>query len=239
MIRIASSALALCLIAAPAFAQDADSAEPQSSSAFGGGRWGVNLSAGTDNRSKGASKSGGDPYVSADAEWENGSGFAYAGASVETIKSSGADVEYNVVAGFRPYLAGFDLDVSAVYKLRPGSNPGVDETEVQLGVDAERSIGPASGRLRVQYAPDAFGSTDSYVWMEAQAAWAFTNRLEGSVALGKREQKGNIDYAAWNVGAAYALTEALELDVRYYDTDASTAGEQYEDALVASVSYAF
>ena len=37
----------------------------------------------------------------------------------------------------------------------------------------------------------------------------------------------------------YALTDALELDLRYYDTDAHTFGEQYEDALVAKVAYAF
>ena len=41
------------------------------------------------------------------------------------------------------------------------------------------------------------------------------------------------------MGVTYALTDALDLDLRYHDTDAHTFGEQYEDALVAQVAYAF
>jgi hypothetical protein len=37
----------------------------------------------------------------------------------------------------------------------------------------------------------------------------------------------------------YDLTDALALDLRYHDTDAHAFGDQYEDALVAEVAYAF
>lgn len=238
MTRLAPAALALCLLAAPALAQEESSSDSASSVGSQGG-WAFSVGAGTDNRSKNASKSNGDPFVSGTAEWESQSGFFYAGPSFETVKSNGADVEFNAVVGARPYWAGFDIDLSAVYKVRPGSDDGVDDEEWQVGAIVERSVGPARALLRVEYAFDAFGSTDSYVWTEAEAGWAFTNRLEGSVAVGKREQKGSIDYVGWNVGATYALTNALELDLRYYDTDANSEGEQYKEALVASVNYAF
>ena len=37
----------------------------------------------------------------------------------------------------------------------------------------------------------------------------------------------------------YALTDALALDLRYHDTDAHRVGDQYREALVAEVAYAF
>lgn len=239
MTRLAPAVLALCLLAAPAMAQEESSSDSAPSPGSQGGGWSFSVGAGTDNRSKNASKSNGDPFISGTAEWESRSGFFYAGPSFETIKSNGSDVEFNAVVGARPYLAGFDIDVSAVYKVRPGSDAGLDDEEWQVGAVVERSVGPARALLRVEYAFDAFGSTDSYVWTEAEAGWAFTNKLEGSVAIGKREQKGSVDYIGWNVGATYALTDALELDLRYHDTDANSEGEQYEEALVASVNYAF
>jgi uncharacterized protein (TIGR02001 family) len=220
-------------------AQEESSSDSAPSPGSQGGGWSLSVGAGTDNRSKNASKSNGDPFISGTAEWESRSGFFYAGPSFETIKSNGSDVEFNAVVGARPYLAGFDIDVSAVYKVRPGSDAGLDDEEWQVGAVVERSVGPARALLRVEYAFDAFGSTDSYVWTEAEAGWAFTNKLEGSVAIGKREQKGSVDYIGWNVGATYALTDALELDLRYHDTDANSEGEQYEEALVASVNYSF
>ena len=64
-------------------------------------------------------------------------------------------------------------------------------------------------------------------------------RCPRKVAVGRREQNGAPDYTGWNAGVTYALTNALELDLSYYDTDAHTFGEQYEDALVAKVAYAF
>ena len=37
----------------------------------------------------------------------------------------------------------------------------------------------------------------------------------------------------------YGLTDALDLDVRWYDTDATEFGDQYKSALVAKIAYAF
>ena len=101
------------------------------------------------------------------------------------------------------------------------------------------AIGPASARLQVQYSPDSAGSTEAFTWVEGRLGWTFTPRLDGTVALGRREQDNAPDYTAWNAGVTYALTDALALDVRYYDTDAAEFGEQYEDALVAEIAFAF
>lgn len=238
MIRLATSALALSLMAAPVLAQEAGPDEPVPSA--GWGSWSFAVGAGTDNRSKDISKSGGDPYVWGQAEWETASGLFYASPSFETIKSStGADLELEATVGVRPELAGFDLDLNVAHKWQLNANPGADDTAFEFTADVKRSIGPASARVRLQHSPDGTGSTEAWTWYAARIGWEFTPYLTGTAEIGRREQDNAIDYTGGNVGVAYALTPAVELDLRYHITDAPIRTEQYADRLVAGISFAF
>ena len=232
MLRILTTAVAataLLACAAPAMAQDAPSDS-----------WSFAFGAATDNRSKDASKSDGDPFVWGEAEWESTSGLFYAGPSFETIRSStGSELEVKASAGIRPQLAGFDLDLNAAFKYQVDANPGADADAWEFTADVKRSIGPASGRLRLQYSPDSTGSTEAWTWVEARVGWDFTDKLSGTASIGRREQDNSLDYTGWNAGFSYALTRNIEADLRYHATDADVPGEQYADALVAGVTFAF
>ncbi len=224
----AAAAAALLACAAPAVAQDAPS-----------GSWSFAVGAATDNRSKDASKTGGDAFVWGEAEWENATGLFYGGASFETIDSSGSDLEVKVSGGVRPQVAGFDLVLDVAHKWQIDANPGADDDAWEFTADVKRSIGPASGRLRLQYSPDSTGATEAWTWVEARLGWDFTDKLSASAAIGRREQDNNVDYTGWNAGFAYALTRNLEADLRYYSTDVAVPGQQYDDGLVLGLSYAF
>lgn len=227
----AAAATALLAFAGSAAAQDAP---------FPGGTMSFEFGAATDNRSKDASKSDGEPYVWGDAEWTDGSDTFYAGTGFQTIKSStGSELELAFDAGFTPELAGFDLDLNAAFKQQIDANPGTDDNAWEFTGDIKRSIGPASGRIRLQYSPDGTGSTEAWSWVEARLGWAFTNKLKASAGVGRREQDNSVDYTGWDAGFTYALTDNLEAELRYHATDADVAGEQYADALVAGISIAF
>ena len=227
MIRALSTAALFAVLASPAFAQNA-------------GSWSGVVGVGTDNRSKEASKSDGEPYVWGNVEWESASGLFYAGPGFETIKSStGSDLEAEFNVGVRPELAGFDLDISATRKWQIDANPGTDHEAWEYTADVKRSIGPASGRVRLQHSPDGTGSTEAWTWIAARVSWDFGDKLSGSVEIGRREQDNAIDYTGWNAGFSYALTRSLEAELRYHATDADVPGQQYADALVAGVSIAF
>jgi uncharacterized protein (TIGR02001 family) len=208
---------------------------PTIASAQAGGDWRSQFTIGTDNRSKDQSKSEGRPFVAGSAEWNNASGLFYAGPGFETIDDNGAHVELHGVAGVRPEWRGFDLNFSAAYKWRVVADPGVDDTEFELTADASRSLGPASARVRLQYAPDAGGRTDSFTWIETRLGWEFTSRLEATAAVGQRDRHGGVDYTSWNVGMAYDLTDNLQLDLRYHDTNQEHAGVEFEDRVVAAL----
>lgn len=223
-----AAALALLSAAAPAAAQDAAP-----------GSWTFVVGAGTDNRSKAVSKSDGDPFVWGEAEWESASGMFYAGPSFETIRSSGSELEVALNGGVRPQFAGFDLDLNVKHKWQVDADPGADADAWEFTADVKRSIGPASGRIRLQYSPDGAGASEAWTWAEARLGWDFTDRLYASAAIGRREQDNSVDYTGYDVGLNYALTRNLEAELRWYGTDADVPGEQYADSLVAGVSFAF
>lgn len=224
-------ATALLAAAAPVAAQDAPAPS---------GSWSFAVGAATDNRSKGVSKSDGEAFVWGEAEWENASGLIYGGTGFQTIRSSsGSELEVEVGVGLRPEIAGFDLDLNATHKSQIDAASGFDDNAWELTADVKRSIGPASGRVRFQYSPDGMGETEAWTWVEARLGWDFTDKLEGTAAIGRREQDNSLDYTAWNAGVTYALTDNLDADIRYYATDADVPGEQYADSLVAGISLAF
>lgn len=234
MIRtLTTTAAATALLALATTAAAQDPAPPS-------GSWSFIVGAATDNRSKAASKSDGDPFVWGQAQWTSASGLFYAGPAFETIRSAtGSELELEASAGVRPQFAGFDFDVSAAYKHQVDADPGADADAWELTADMKRSIGPASGRLRAQYSPDGAGATEAWTWVEAQLGWDFTDRLYASAAIGRREQDSSVDYTGYNVGVSYALTRTLEADLRWHGTDAEVPGEQYADRLVAGLSLAF
>ncbi len=233
MFKLVPAALLLALIAAPARAQEATPSAPAR------GDWAFAFGAATDNRSKDVSKSGNDPFVYAGAEWTSADGLFYAGPSIETIDAGGSDAELELAAGFRPEVAGFDLDLKAAYKNRLGADAGYDDDTWEFTGNVRRSIGPAKARLQLQYSPDAAGSTRAFTWIEGRLGWDFTDKLEGTVAVGRREQDNSVDYTGWNAGVTYTVRRDVELDLRWYDTDAGEFGEQYEGALVAGVNFYF
>lgn len=240
MIRSLSPALAASLVlVGAAHARDDTQTAPQSAPQSQGS-WSFSFGAGTDNRSKDASKSQGDAFVWGEAEWVSDSGFFYVQPSFETIKASnGSNLEIAVATGIRPQVAGFDLDLSIEHKWQTDADPGTDDDAWEFTADVKRSIGPASARLRLQHSPDSTGSTEAWTWVAVRGGWDFNDKLTATAEIGRREQNNSVDYTGWNAGFTYALTRNIEAEVRYYDTDADASNPQYADAVVAGLSFSF
>jgi uncharacterized protein (TIGR02001 family) len=221
-------ALALAALAAPAFAQD----EPDN--------WSVTFGAATDYRSKGASKTLGDPYAFGEVEWRTDDERFYVAAAVAHVKQSiGAEGEADLTIGFRPEAAGFSFDLNAMYRVYPDADSGTDDDYWEFTADASRSVGPVSGRLRVQYSPDNAGGSHAFTWYEARAGYKITPKLRATAAIGRRETEDSLDYTAWNLGVTWRLQDRLNVDLRYYDTDREAFGPQYEDAVVGALTFDF
>lgn len=234
---VALAALGAIAFVTPAAAQ---SAAPEAA-ASPWGDWGVTLTAGTDNRSKMASKSAGDAYGLGLITWADNDGRFYAAAGGEGIQSSGgSDFETQAYFGYKGSLGGgFGIDLRAAYKYQTDSVAGYDDDAFEFTANLSRNLGPLKGRLQVQYSPDGTGSTEAWTYVEARLARDFTRNLNGSVALGRREQDNSLDYTGWNAGVTYKIVNNVALDVRWYDTDGPQTNPTYEDALVATLTTTF
>jgi uncharacterized protein (TIGR02001 family) len=198
------AALTATVAASSASAQDLDIA--------------ANFGLTTDYVFRGVSQSAEDPapFVGVDATY----GSFYAGAWASGVDfGDSTDNEIDIYGGFRTEAAGYALDFGVVGYLYTGAPGGVDYDYVEFKAAASRAVGPATLGAAVFYSPDFFGADDAATYVEANAAYAVGAGWTVSGAVGHQFLDVSDDYTTWNVGAGYALTENVGLDLRYVDTD--------------------
>lgn len=227
-LRIAFAAAALVLAAAPAFAQD----RPEVAS---------NVAASSDYVFRGVSQTEEDPALSGGVDLS--AGRFYAGGWASNVSFPGDDdtnAEFDLYGGFRPEVGGWNLDLGVVGYFYAGQPNGADYSYREVKLAASRAVGPATVGAAVYWSPDFFGaSEDEATYVEANAAFIPADRWTVSGAVGRQFVSSDFDYTTWNLGAAYALTDNLALDVRYHDTDEHEFGDIYGARAVASLKAVF
>ena len=229
--RLSTSLLALALTAAAV--APASIAQAQS------GTYNFAVGAGTENRQRDISKSEGKAYTWGRGTWNSDNNRVYVQAAYETLDMGGADVGLAAFTGVRQSVLGWDGDFQISYKALVDANAGFDDETYEAKIDLTRKFGATRTRLRAEYSPDGLGVTEEWVWVSAYAAYPVTRNLTASAELGYRDQENNISYTGYNVGATYALTSKLGVDVRWHGTDGNVPVKAHKDRVVASVSYAF
>lgn len=188
---------------------------------------------------KGLGKSDQDPAVSAALRWTEGGFYADAFYS-QAASSRGANSEVIMTGGYVAEFGDYELDSQLLYREMIGEENGVDSGYFEAQFDLSRDFGKTfSGRMRVNYSPDTYGSTDEAWWIEAQGGAKLGDNDKVTVAYGVRRTENGTDYDAWNIGVRHKFTKAFSGDLRWYDTDGHEFGERYEGRLVAALTYSF
>jgi len=188
---------------------------------------------------RGVSQTQENPAISAGVDLANGAFYAGAWASNVDFGDD-SDAEVDLYGGWRPEVSGWNLDLGGVAYLYTGQPDGADYDYVELKAAASRAVGPVTVGGAVYWSPDFFGAPeDEATYLEANAAFAPADRWTVSGAVGRQWVSSDLDYAAWNLGAAYALTDHLSVDVRYHDTDQHDFGDSYGARAVATLKAAF
>ncbi len=196
------------------------------------------LSAATDYHSKGISKSLDEGLLAVGAEWVSDDGLVYAGAAASTVDLAiGATYEADLRTGIRPRAMGWSFDFALFYRAFPDAVAGSDDDYVDARAQASRTWGPVSLRLLSWQTPDNFGPAGAANWSESRVALRLAPGIRGAVALGHHQQENAPSYAAWNAGVSIDLRPGVEMDLRWYDTDAHGAGERFEGEAVAALTY--
>ncbi|MGA0605891.1 TorF family putative porin [Phenylobacterium sp. VNQ135] len=199
----------------------------------------VELGAATEYVSKGVGKSMGDPHVYGTVTASNGPAYIKVYATPVEM-SKGSDGEILTTVGVAPKAAGLEFDFKGIYRLRPGTDAGVDSTYWEVEADVTKKAGPVAARLRVNYTPDGFAGTKEAWWVEGLATVKVAAKTKVSAALGVRKAEHGADYTAYNIGVRQSLTKHVDADVRWYG---SSRGDdlrgEYRPGLVGSLILKF
>ncbi|HEX7884992.1 MAG TPA: TorF family putative porin [Phenylobacterium sp.] len=182
-----------------------------------------NVGANTDYVFRGFSQSDEDPSIFGGVDATLGMG--YAGVWVSTVDfGNGTDAEFDLYAGVKPTVGPVSFDLGVIYYgyVDQPSNSNEDYWEGKIA--ASVPAGPATIGAAVYYSPEFFGKTGEAWYYEANAAIAIPDtKFSISGAVGRQEIEKFPDYTTWNVGAGYAVSDKVSLDVRYWDTNLSDA----------------
>ena len=185
---------------------------------------------------RGFSQTDEEPALQAGVDLTAGSFYAGAWASNVDFGDD-TEAEVDLYGGFRTEAAGFAFDIGAVAYLYVEAPDGADYDYVELKAAASRAIGPVTAGAVVYYSPDFFGLDEEATYVEGNVAFTPADRWTVSAAVGYQALDVNDDYTTWNAGVAFALTDNLAVDVRYYDTDVD--GPLSDDRFVGGLKVTF
>ena len=185
---------------------------------------------------RGFSQTDEEPALQAGVDLTAGSFYAGAWASSVDFGDD-TEAEVDLYGGFRTEAAGFAFDIGAVAYLYVEAPDGADYDYVELKAAASRAIGPVTAGAVVYYSPDFFGLDEEAAYVEGNVAFAPVDKWTVSAALGYQALDVNDDYTTWNVGAGYALTDNLAVDLRYHGADID--GPLSDDRIVGGLKFTF
>ncbi|ESQ79830.1 hypothetical protein [Asticcacaulis sp. YBE204] len=196
------------------------------------------LTAATDSTSKGISETQGNGQIGGAIMATRG--WFYAAARYKNYKGSdGSDHQSGVSVGSKLKLGPVSVNSQLIYKVNTGARAGSDNAFYEWQTEASRTWGKTTLKGLSIWSPDSSGTTKRAGYYEIGVAQKVSDKWTVSGGIGIRRLQPARDYTAFNLGAAYALTEKAGLDLRYYTTDKPDYSKAHGDRLVLSLTQKF
>jgi uncharacterized protein (TIGR02001 family) len=232
--RAAFAALAAAFAATPAFAQDQAGGDE--------GAFDITATATivSDYRFRGVSISDRDPAAQGSVDISI-SGF-YAGVWVSSIaRFADTNVEADIYAGYGGEAGAIQYEIGAIAYLYPGGD-GTGNVYEATG-SLSYTLGPATARLRANYAPDQENLAGDNFYLSADARVGIpTTPVTVFAQLGR--ERGSFYGRKWDWSLGVEVTRGpFSASVGYFDTDlngvTSGLGRNVRGGVVASASVEF
>jgi uncharacterized protein (TIGR02001 family) len=157
--------------------------------------------------------------------------------------------EYDLYGGWRPTIAGFNVDLGYIYYGYTHQPHGLRESYSELYLKVSHAIGPVTLGVAAYDSPDFPGITGRADYYEANIAYAFNPAWAISGAVGRQFEsnalvtddgrRADFNYSTWNAGVTYMINDHVSLDLRYWDTDQHATGDIYHSHVVAALKAMF
>jgi len=165
-------------------------------------------------------------------------GVFYAGAWASQVDfGDDTDAELDIYGGVAVSSGGFDFNVGVIAYHYISAPNGADYDNVEFKAEVSRGFGPLTAGAAIYYSPDFFGADEQASYVEGNLGYALRDNINLTGAYGKQYLDVGDDYATWNVGVKFGVTEKISLDLRYWDTDVD--GDLSDDRLVATLGVGF
>jgi uncharacterized protein (TIGR02001 family) len=190
---------------------------------------------------RGVSQTQNDPALQGGVDVSYGQFYVGTWASNVDFGGPNPDAEIDLYGGFKPTVGDTSFDFGVLYygyvKDKNGA-PGAN-SYMELKAAVAHPVGKATVGAAFYYSPEYSGNSGYATYYELNAALPIADKLTLSGAVGSQKYDKIGTYATWNVGATYALTDKLALDLRYADTDAHSWGKVYDSRVFASLKATF
>jgi uncharacterized protein (TIGR02001 family) len=164
----------------------------------------------------------------------------YGGVGLENVDfHNSIDAEYDLSAGYARVVRGFSLDFGVVrygYADEP-AHTHIDTVEYKAAVSHD--FGPVTVGGVVYYTDDFFGSGHDGVYFAGRGTYRFSKTISFSGAVGRQLVTDGVNHTTWNAGVDYTFSKNVALDLRYYDTDVHSLGDNYRAHYVAALKVSF
>jgi uncharacterized protein (TIGR02001 family) len=186
-----------------------------------------NIALATDYTFRGISQTSQNPAVQGGFDVAFGDSGVYAGTWASNV-AFGGSLELDVYGGWKTTLGGVGLDLGVIGYFYPGASDDANEFDYfEPYVKASFALAPGfTLGGAAYYSPEFFGETGNAVYVEASGAYALSDVLSLSGAIGYQsidDVNGPTalavedDYTTWNFGGAWS-TMGVGLDLRYVGT---------------------
>lgn len=184
-----------------------------------------NVGATTDYVARGSSQSNHQPSYSVGAEYTLDSGFYGSIWTANVDFGDGTNQEVDLAAGYRHTFKGVDVEYGiASYNYRNDPGRGADMQEAHITVS--KTFGKIGTSVTAAVSPNYFNMGTRSAWFEVGASYPLTSKLTLGGGLGYQtiDRKTVFPpYSTWNLGASYALTPKVSVDLRYTASDLDKA----------------
>jgi uncharacterized protein (TIGR02001 family) len=177
----------------------------------------------SDYISRGITQTNHNPAVQGYVELDYG--IAYVSIWASNVDFAGAkDTEIDLAVGVRPEWDRFSFDLGYVHYVYANNiSPAYGELYALIDFSATDDLTLGTD---VYFAPDYSQAGGTALYGEANAEYALPWNFAVSAAVGYQAFAASLglpDYVTWNAGVSWTWNDTRTVDVRYSDTNLSTA----------------
>lgn len=203
--------------------------------AFAEGEFSGNVAFTSDYVFRGITQTDGAPMVQGGFDWASDEFYVGTWASGVDFNDGATSTEVDFYAGWTPTVGAIGLDFGAIYYVYPDAPDEPDQNFVEVYAGGSTTLGMVDLGLSYAYSPEFYGETGAAGYIAGSAGVPIGESFGVDVSVGYSDSYDDMfeAYTDYSIGLTTSITDYVDLDFRYIDTDRDGVDDE---AFVITVS---